>query len=213
MDCLFSLNDKSRAKDHPFTRLDLVHRCTTATTIQTFKGCHSKTFLITVVVKELGQWQTLVAFVRVVQYTSSEHILKNLIYPLCLTIGLRMISRAVHQTRPQGSMQLLTEASYELETSIRNDGLQYTMQTQDARNIQLDVIFSPVEGVHWNEMSGLDKLVDDYPDRVKLAPAAGIHYPRQGGQGVVPAQGPLWLAADTKGMECQVGFDAPEDGL
>jgi hypothetical protein len=213
MDYLFSLNDKSRAKDHPFTRLDPVHRCTTATTIQTFKGCHSKTFLITVVVKELGQWQTLVAFVRVVQYTSSEHILKNLIYPLCLTIGLRMISRAVHQTRPQGSMQLLTEASYELETSIRNDGLQYTMQTQDARNIQLDVIFSPVEGVHWNEMSGLDKLVDDYPDRVKLAPAAGIHYPRQGGQGVVPAQGPLWLAADTKGMECQVGFDAPEDGL
>jgi hypothetical protein len=44
--------------------------------------------LITVVVRELSKWQTLVSFVRVVQYTSLEHILKNLIYPLCLTIGL-----------------------------------------------------------------------------------------------------------------------------
>jgi hypothetical protein len=92
MDYLFSLNDKVRAKDRPFTMLDPVYRCTAATAIQSFKGCHSKTFLITVVVRELGQWQKLVPFVRVVQYTSSEHICKNLIYPLCLTIGLRMIS-------------------------------------------------------------------------------------------------------------------------
>jgi hypothetical protein len=69
---------------------------------------------------------------------------------------------------PQGSMQLLPEASYELGTSIRNDGLRHTMQTQDARNIQLDILFSPVEGVHWNEMSRLCKSIDDYPDGVKL---------------------------------------------
>jgi hypothetical protein len=75
----------------------------------------------------------------------------------------------VDQTRPQGSIQLLPEASYELGTSIRNDGRQHTMQIQDARNIQLDVLFSPVEGVHWNEMSELGKPVDDYPDGVKLA--------------------------------------------
>jgi hypothetical protein len=107
MDYLFSLNDKVRAKDRPFTRLDPIYRCTAATVIQSFKGCHSNTFLITVVVRELSQWQTLVPSVRVVHYTSSEHILKNLIYPLCLTIGLRMISRAVDHTRRQGSMQLL----------------------------------------------------------------------------------------------------------
>jgi hypothetical protein len=90
-DYLFGLNDKVRTEDHPLTRLDLVHKCTIATTIQSFKGCHSETLLIIVVVRELNQWQTLVPFVRVVQYTSSEHILKNLIYPLCLTIDLRMI--------------------------------------------------------------------------------------------------------------------------
>jgi hypothetical protein len=71
--------------------------------------------------------------------------------------------------RPQGSMQLLPEASYDLGTSIRNDGLRHTMQTQDARNIQLGVLFSLVEGVQWNEMSGHGKSVDDYPDGVKLA--------------------------------------------
>jgi hypothetical protein len=43
------------------------------------------------------------------------------------------------------------------------------MQTQDVRNIQLGIIFCPIEGVHWNEMSGLGKSVDDYPDGVKLA--------------------------------------------
>jgi hypothetical protein len=92
MDYLFSLNDKVKVEDRPFTRLDLVHRGTTAMVIQSFKECHSKTFLITVVVRELSQWQTLIPFVWVVQYTSSEHILKNLIYHLCLTIGLWMIS-------------------------------------------------------------------------------------------------------------------------
>jgi hypothetical protein len=168
MDYLFSLNDKVRAKDHPFTRLDPVHKDTTTTAIQSFEGCHSKTFLITVVVQELSQWHTLVPFVRVAQYTSLEHILKNLIYSLCLSIGLWMVSRAVDQTRPQGIIQLLPEASDELGTLIRNDGLRHTMQTQDARNIQLGILFSHVEGVHWNEMRRLGKSVDDYPDGVKL---------------------------------------------
>jgi hypothetical protein len=66
-------------------------------------------------------------------------------------------------------MQLLPEASYELGTSIRNGGLRPTMQTHDAINIQLGILFSPIEGVHWNEMSELGKSVDDYPYGVKLA--------------------------------------------
>jgi hypothetical protein len=92
VDYHFGLNDKVRAKDRPFTRLDQVHRCMAATAIQSFEGCHSETLLITVLVRELSQRQT---FVWVVQYTSPEHILKNLIHPLCLTIGLWMISQAV----------------------------------------------------------------------------------------------------------------------
>jgi hypothetical protein len=66
-------------------------------------------------------------------------------------------------------MQLLPVASDELGTLIRNDGLRRTMQTLDARNIQLGVLFNPVCGVHRNEMSGLCESVDDCPNRVKLA--------------------------------------------
>jgi hypothetical protein len=80
-----------------------------------------------------------------------------------------MISPAVDQMCSQGNMQLLPEMSDKLGSLIRNDGLRYTMQTQDARNIQLRVLLIPLEGVHQNEMSRLGKSIDDYPDGVKLA--------------------------------------------
>jgi hypothetical protein len=70
---------------------------------------------------------------------------------------------------PEGSMQLLPEASNKLGSSVINDGLQYAMQTHDAKNIELNVLLSPVEGVHRNEMSRLGKSIDDYPVGVKLA--------------------------------------------
>jgi hypothetical protein len=89
VDYLFGLNGVVRAKDHPFARLDLVHRYTAMTSIQSFKGCHSETLLIVVVVRELSQWQTLIPFVQVVLHTSSKHNLKNLIYPFRLTIVYR----------------------------------------------------------------------------------------------------------------------------
>jgi hypothetical protein len=50
MDYLFNLNDKVRAKDRPLARLDPVHWCTAATTIQSFKRRHSEILLITVVI-------------------------------------------------------------------------------------------------------------------------------------------------------------------
>jgi hypothetical protein len=56
MDYLFSLNDKVKAKDCPFTWFDPVYMCMAATAIQSFKGCHSKTFLIAIVVREFTQW-------------------------------------------------------------------------------------------------------------------------------------------------------------
>jgi hypothetical protein len=79
-----------------------------------------------------------------------------------------MISQAVDQMHPQAIIQLLLEASDELETLIRNDCLRHTMQIQDVRNIQLSVLYSHVEGVHRNEMSRLGKSVDNYPNGVKL---------------------------------------------
>jgi hypothetical protein len=52
------------------------------------------------------------------------------------------------QMHPQGSMQLLPEMSDKLGSSVRNDSLGHTMQTQDASNIQLGVLLSSIVGVH-----------------------------------------------------------------
>jgi hypothetical protein len=57
--------------------------------------------------------------------------------------------------------------SDKLGSSIRNDGLRPTMQTQDEGNIHLRVLLSPVVGVHRNEMRRLNKPVDNYPNGVK----------------------------------------------
>jgi hypothetical protein len=91
MDYLLGLSDMVWTKDRPLARLDLVQRCMTMTAIQSFKGCHTETLLITVVMRELSQRQTLVPFVKIVQHTRLEHIFKNLIHPLCLTVGLQRI--------------------------------------------------------------------------------------------------------------------------
>jgi hypothetical protein len=132
VDDLLDINDKVRAKDRPFAQLNPVQGCTTATTIQSFEGCHFETLLIIVVVKELRQRQTLVLEI---QHTSLGHIFKNLIFSFLLTIGLRMISRPVDQLCSQGSMQLLLEMTDKLGPSIINDGLRHTMQTQGVSNI------------------------------------------------------------------------------
>jgi hypothetical protein len=169
VDYILSLSDKVRAKDHPLARLDPVQRCTTSAAIQSFDGCHSKTLLIKVVVRELNQGQTLVPFVLIVQHTSLKHIFKNLIHSLCFTIDLRMIRRTVDQIRSQGSMQLLLEMSDKLRSSVRNDGFGHTKQTHDTSNIQFNVLLSPIVGVHQNEMSGLGEPINDHPDGIKLA--------------------------------------------
>jgi hypothetical protein len=135
VDDLLDINDKVRAKDRPFTQLDPVQGCTTATTIQSFEGCHFETLLIIVVVRELRQRQTLVPHILEIQHTSLGHIFKNLIFSFLLTIGLRMISRPVDQLCSQGSMQLLLEMSDKLGPSIINDGLRHIMQTQGVSNI------------------------------------------------------------------------------
>jgi hypothetical protein len=88
MNYFLGLCDKIGGKDHPLTGLNLVQWSAIETTIECFKGCHLETLLVTIVVREFGQWQTLIPTVLVVYHTCSEHILKDLIHSLGLTIGL-----------------------------------------------------------------------------------------------------------------------------
>jgi hypothetical protein len=60
-------------------------------------------------------------------------------------------------------MQLLPETNDKLGSSAKNVGLEHTMQTQDASNIQFNILLSPIVGVHWNEMSRLGEPINDHP--------------------------------------------------
>jgi hypothetical protein len=80
-----------------------------------------------------------------------------------------MISRIVDQMHPQGSMQLLSEMSDKLGSSVRNDGLGHTMLTQDVSNIQLSVLLNLVVGVHRNEMTRLGEPIDDHLYGIEFA--------------------------------------------
>ena len=72
--------------------------------------------------------------------TGSKHIFENLIYSLRLTIGLRMISRTANELSTKGCMEVLPKTCNELGTTVRNDSLGYSMQTQDTTDIQLDIM-------------------------------------------------------------------------
>jgi hypothetical protein len=124
-----SFHDKIRDKGHPLARFNPVDMCMPSTAIENFKRCHLETLLITVVVREFSQWQTLVPTVLIFHHTCTEHILKHLVHTLCLTIDLRVISRTVDQVSTQRSMQLLTETSNELCSSVRDDSVGHPMQT------------------------------------------------------------------------------------
>jgi hypothetical protein len=65
-------------------------------------------------------------------------------------------------------MQLLLETSNKMGSSVRNDGLGHTMQTQDASNIQFSILLNPIVGVHRNEVSRFYEWIDDHPYGVKL---------------------------------------------
>jgi hypothetical protein len=69
---------------------------------------------------------------------------------------------------PHGSMQQLPESSDKLGSSVKNDDLGHTMQTQDASKVQLNILLSSVVGVHWGEMSILGEPIHDHPYEIIL---------------------------------------------
>jgi hypothetical protein len=69
-----SLCDKIGAKGHPLAWFKPVQRCTTSAAVESFERGHLETFLITIVARELSQWQALVPTVLIVHHTCTEHI-------------------------------------------------------------------------------------------------------------------------------------------
>jgi hypothetical protein len=63
-------------------------------------------------------------------------------------------------------MQLLTETSHKMSTSIRNNGLGNPVQAHNLIDIEFCIILDGVRGVHCDEMSSLGQSVHYNPDRI-----------------------------------------------
>jgi hypothetical protein len=73
---------------------------------------------------------------------------------------------------------------------------------------------SAQEGWHVNHMDVKSAFLNgDLKEEVYVHQPPGFCDPWQGRQGVAPAQGSLWPATGTEGVECQAGFHAQRNGL
>ena len=91
-DLLSSFFDEIRSKISTGSHFNLVKWCPTFLSIYSFKGRHTNAFLIAIVVRKLSKVQAFIPLFRKRNGTSSQHILKYLVYPFSLAISLWMIS-------------------------------------------------------------------------------------------------------------------------
>jgi hypothetical protein len=81
-------------------------------------------------VRELSIRRTLIPTTTMFKGTSSQHIFQNLICPLSLSVGLRVIGWAKVQLCIHGLMKLLPKMRCELGTSVRHYLLRHTMHAR-----------------------------------------------------------------------------------
>jgi hypothetical protein len=89
---LSGFKNKVRPEVTTVSYFHLVERGPTFLAIKGLEWCHPNAFLITIIVRKLSQFQTLVPLLRKRDDTSSQHIFEYLIYHVHLTIDLGMIS-------------------------------------------------------------------------------------------------------------------------
>src|ERR1044071_909316 len=97
----------------------------------------SETSLVTIVVRELSIRQVVIPTRTIIQRTSSQHILQDLIDSLGVPICLRMERCTELQPSAQGLMQLTPTLRSKLSTSVRNNLAWNSMQTHDPGHINL----------------------------------------------------------------------------
>ena len=71
-----------------------------------------------------------------------------MIDPLGLTVGLRMISSTIGEFSPHGFMKISPKVSNKLRTTIRDNFLRNTMQTDNASKILLRILLDEISSLH-----------------------------------------------------------------
>jgi hypothetical protein len=93
-------------------------RCPTLSIVKSIEGSQLQTSMVAIVVRELSIGQTLLPVRSVSQHTSSQNILKYLVYSICLSISLWVESRTVVQVGAHGLMQTPPELGSNLWPSV-----------------------------------------------------------------------------------------------
>jgi hypothetical protein len=104
LDLFFRFSKYIRPEHLTFSSLGPIERGATLAPIECFKRCHLEAGLVAVIIRELGERQTILPFGSVSQNTGAEHILQNLIHPLRLSTCLRMISSTKGELGSQSFM-------------------------------------------------------------------------------------------------------------
>src|SRR3954469_15644097 len=102
----------------------------------------------------------------IIQRTSPQHILQDLIDSLGLPICLSMERCTELQPSAQGLIQLTPKLRSKLSTSIRHNLAWNSMQTHDHGHINLGYLGTVVSCLHEDEVSNLHQTINHYPDGI-----------------------------------------------
>jgi hypothetical protein len=134
-DSFFGIFDLCRAKEWSPSYLWPHQRGSTLSVIQCLKRWHLETSLVTIVVWELCVGQTFLLIKPILQDTSSEHILQNLINPLYLTICLWVVCGVVLKLSPYGLVETLPELGHILCATIRYYASGRSMESENVLDV------------------------------------------------------------------------------
>ena len=94
-----------------------------------------KLYLITVVIGKFNKMEMIFPRSSIIQDASTKKILKNLIYPLRLTVSLWVVSGAQVQTSTQGLLECFPKLTGENRISIAHNAKRNAMEANNLPHI------------------------------------------------------------------------------
>src|SRR3954466_14098592 len=106
---IFSMLDNVRTNECTFPIFLPIHRGSTLTSVENFKGGHLQTCLIAIAVREFSKWKRFLPFLAEGDDTSSKHIFKHLIDSFHLALRLRVVSSTEFQMSAHSFLETIPE--------------------------------------------------------------------------------------------------------
>src|SRR4051812_9963235 len=136
-DPVFCLLDHVWTEQLPLSCLGPVQRCPALPAIQDLKGGCLQTRLIAVVVRKLSIRQAFFPLHAKRDHPCPQHVLEDLIHPLNLPTGLRVIRGTEHNCRTNRLLEGLPKLGGEKTATVRTDLLGNAVQRHNSSGIQV----------------------------------------------------------------------------